>query len=215
MYGGIQARLLTVLTSPGTATRAAPRGTGFLCIEDPDPAAANIKNLLEHAGVRPVDMVPWNACPWFTREQKPTTAELEAGVDPWLRLMALVPALRVIMLLGGAAEKGWRRVLLRRPDLASCPDIAIISTYSPGRALSGTQIPQSARLGNKTSASPSGRLRRRSGSQTRRSTHLRPSGHIMPDHAGDRGAAWMVLAPHDHLHIKQTGRHSDGAARHS
>jgi hypothetical protein len=25
----------------------------------------------------------------------------------------------------------------------------------------------------------------------------------MPDHAGDRGAAWMVLAPHDHLHIKQ------------
>src|SRR5690242_8841088 len=33
--------------------------------------------------------------------------------------------------------------------------------------------------------------------------HLRPSGHIMPDHAGDRGAAWMVLAPHDHLHIKQ------------
>ncbi len=33
--------------------------------------------------------------------------------------------------------------------------------------------------------------------------HLRPSGHIMPDHGGDRGAAWMVLAPHDHLHIKQ------------
>jgi uracil-DNA glycosylase len=124
MYGGIQARLLTVLTSPGTATRAAPRGTGFLCIEDPDPAAANIKNLLEHAGVRPVDMVPWNACPWFTREQKPTTAELEAGVDPWLRLMALVPALRVIMLLGGAAEKAgggfccavqtWRHALTLR-----------------------------------------------------------------------------------------------------
>jgi len=31
---------------------------------------------------------------------------------------------------------------------------------------------------------------------------LRPSGHIMPDHAGDRGAALWVLAPHDHLHIK-------------
>src|SRR5258708_4664728 len=24
----------------------------------------------------------------------------------------------------------------------------------------------------------------------------------MPDHSGDRGAAWMVLATHDHLHIK-------------
>jgi hypothetical protein len=29
--------------------------------------------------------------------------------------------------------------------------------------------------------------------------HLR---HIMPDHAGDRGAVFLVLAPHDHLHIK-------------
>ena len=39
--------------------------------------------------------------------------------------------------------------------------------------------------------------------------HLRPSGHIMPDHAGDRGAACMVLAPHDHLHIKheRSARH--------
>jgi hypothetical protein len=33
--------------------------------------------------------------------------------------------------------------------------------------------------------------------------HLRPSGHIMPDHGGDRGAVLLVLAPHDHLHIKQ------------
>src|SRR5215472_9689216 len=29
--------------------------------------------------------------------------------------------------------------------------------------------------------------------------HLRPAGYIMPDHAGDRGAAFMALAPHDHL----------------
>src|SRR5712692_8526155 len=33
--------------------------------------------------------------------------------------------------------------------------------------------------------------------------HLRPSGHIMPDHAGDRGAVPLVLEPHDHLHINQ------------
>jgi hypothetical protein len=32
--------------------------------------------------------------------------------------------------------------------------------------------------------------------------HLRPSGHIMPDHGGDRGAVLLILAPHDHLHIK-------------
>ena len=33
--------------------------------------------------------------------------------------------------------------------------------------------------------------------------HLRPSGRIMPDHGGDRGAVLLVLAPHDRLHIKQ------------
>jgi len=33
--------------------------------------------------------------------------------------------------------------------------------------------------------------------------HLRPSGHIMPDHAGDRGTELLVLVPRDHLHIKQ------------
>jgi len=39
--------------------------------------------------------------------------------------------------------------------------------------------------------------------------HLRPSGHIMPDHAGDRGAVLLILAPHDHLHIKQIRTSAD------
>lgn len=131
MYGGIQARLLTVLTSPGTAAHAAPRGTGFLCIENPDPAAANMKNLLAEARISPLDMIPWNACPWFTKEAKPTTEELNVGVDPWIKLIALLPDLRAIMLLGGAAHDGWRRVLRRRPDLA-LSGITVISTHSPG-----------------------------------------------------------------------------------
>jgi hypothetical protein len=33
--------------------------------------------------------------------------------------------------------------------------------------------------------------------------HLRPSGHIMPDHVGDRGAVRQILEPRDHLHINQ------------
>src|SRR5690349_17608954 len=39
--------------------------------------------------------------------------------------------------------------------------------------------------------------------------HLRPPGHIRPDHAGDRGAVFLVLALHDHLHIKH-----ESASRH-
>jgi hypothetical protein len=45
--------------------------------------------------------------------------------------------------------------------------------------------------------------------------HHRPPGHIMPDHAGDRGAALLVLAPHDHLHIKQIRTPPEHAAAHT
>ncbi len=66
MYGGVEARLLTVLTSPGRQTRMAPGGTGFLCIENPDRAAATVEHLISEAGIDPREMTPWNACPWFT-----------------------------------------------------------------------------------------------------------------------------------------------------
>jgi hypothetical protein len=166
--GGIQARLLTVLTSPGTAAQAAPRGTGFLCIENPDRAAANVKNLLAEAGISPLNMVPWNACPWFTEEAKPTASELEAGVDPWIKLMALLPDLGVIMLLGGVAQGGWRRVLRRRPDLA-LSGITVIITHSPGPGASAGLTLQSEKRGDRLYGSPS--VRR----QTRSDSHIGPT----------------------------------------
>ena len=132
MYGGIHARLLTVLTSPAKAARATLGGTGFLCIENPDPTAAKLKHLLEDAGIRPEDMVPWNACPWGSEHARVSAAELELGIEPWLQLMALLPALRVIMLLGGTAQDGWKRLLKRQPQIASRPGLLAIRSYSPG-----------------------------------------------------------------------------------
>ena len=131
MHGGVHARLLTVLTSPGSAAHA-DGGTGFLCIENPDRAAASVKDLLEDAGIEPEDMVPWNACPWFTGQDRLRAADLEAGVEPWMQLMALLPALRAVMLLGGAAQDGWRRLLARHPEQAARPGIVLIRTWSPG-----------------------------------------------------------------------------------
>ena len=80
MYGGTQARLLSVASSPGRLTRAVPGGTGFLCIENPDRAAATVKRLMGEAGIHPLAMTPWNACPWFTDGARVSAAELEAGV---------------------------------------------------------------------------------------------------------------------------------------
>jgi uracil-DNA glycosylase len=131
IYGGTEARLLMVLTSPGRATHPGPGGTGFLCIENSDRAAATVKNLLSEAGISPREMTPWNACPWFTGGPSPTAAELEAGVEPWAQLIGLLPDVRVIMLLGGAAQDGWRRVLRRHPGVVA-DHAKVIRTYSPG-----------------------------------------------------------------------------------
>jgi hypothetical protein len=56
-------------------------------------------------GISPRDMTPWNACPWYTAGSRPTAAELEAGVEPWIQLLGLLPSLQVIMLLAGDAQK--------------------------------------------------------------------------------------------------------------
>ncbi len=132
IYGGIRALLLTVLTSPARTACATQGGTGFLCIENPNPTAANLKHLIEDAGIRCEDMVPWNAYPWFTERERVSAAELELGIEPWLQLMSLLPALRVIMLLGGKAKDGWERLLQRQPELASRPGLLVISSWSPG-----------------------------------------------------------------------------------
>jgi hypothetical protein len=132
MYGGVEAWLLTVVSSPGRQTRAAPIGTGFLCIENPDPAAATVKRLMREADIEPREMTPWNACRWFTDGSRPSPAELEAGVEPWVQLIRLLPDLRVLMLMGGDAQNGWQRVGRRYPDLLPEADVKIICTYSPG-----------------------------------------------------------------------------------
>jgi hypothetical protein len=87
---------------------------------EPNRTAANLKHLIEDAGIQPRDMVPWNAYPWFTRHEQ-VSAELELGIEPWLQLTALLPALRVIMLLGRAAKDGWERLLTARASLTRRP----------------------------------------------------------------------------------------------
>jgi hypothetical protein len=54
-------------------------------------------------------------------------------VEPLLRLVALMPDLRVVLLQGRDAQDVWRRVARRRPDLVSERNLSIVATYHPGR----------------------------------------------------------------------------------
>lgn len=131
MYGGVNARLLSILRDPGPKTQDTI-GSGFLCMENDDATAENICKLFGDADIDPREIVPWNAYPWYIN-RKPNAAELEVGVEPLKRLIELIPGLKVIMLHGGDAHSGWKRLERRYPNLTSERGWHVIETYHPSR----------------------------------------------------------------------------------
>ncbi len=131
MYGGVNARLLSVLRDPGPMTQASG-GSGFLCMENDDPTAEALCKLFAGAGIEAADIVPWNAYPWFINRH-PKAAELDAGVEPLKRVIDLIPDLQVIMLHGGAAHKGWKRLSRHYPNLVTENGLHVIKTYHTSR----------------------------------------------------------------------------------
>ncbi len=144
LYGGIKAEMLSVLRDPGPMTHAEKNGSGFLCLENDDAAAELFATLLEGAGLRADQMVPWNAYPWYIN-RKPNAAELAVGIDPLQRLLGLLPRLRVVMLNGGEAKSQWRKFEKTHPGLAA--RYAVLPTYHTSRqAFIGTQKVRATRM---------------------------------------------------------------------
>jgi Uracil DNA glycosylase superfamily len=131
MYGGTDARVLSVLRDPGPKTNTDHGGSGFLCMENDDPTAERLSGLFEAAGISATEVVPWNAYPWYINKA-PTAGQLEAGVEPMRRLVALLPNLMVVMLHGGSAHDGWRRLLRRHPEIGE-RKLTVIETYHTSR----------------------------------------------------------------------------------
>lgn len=131
IHGGVDARVLTLLRDPGPATQDT-LGSGFLSIENDDPTAARLNELLASAGLGASDTVLWNAYPWYIN-RAPNAAELDEGVGPILDLIALMPKLKVVLLQGGSARDSWRRVTRRAPKLVGERGLTVIDTYHPGR----------------------------------------------------------------------------------
>ena len=127
MYGGVNARLLSVLRDPGPKTQASG-GSGFLCMENDDATAETICKLFSDSGIKACDIVPWNAYPWYIN-RVPKAAELDAGVEPLKRIIALLPSLQVVMLHGRSAQNGWKRLVRRYPNLIAQKGLHVIETY--------------------------------------------------------------------------------------
>jgi hypothetical protein len=116
VHGGTSARLLWGLRDPGPATTDPEHHERrFLCLENDDATAGRLCILLDDAGIRVADTLPWNAYPWYIN-RKPSTEELRAGVDPLRRLLHLLPDLRIVLLLGTEARRCWGLLQLAAPE---------------------------------------------------------------------------------------------------
>lgn len=131
IYGGIHARLLSLLRDPGPKTRRG-KGSGFLSMENDDPTAERISNLFSSAAIGAREIVPWNVYPWYINRQ-PSREELIRGLEPLRKLLDLTPHVVVVMLQGGDAKRGWRLFASRHGDLLEQRKFKVIETYHTSR----------------------------------------------------------------------------------
>ena len=116
MYGGVNARVLSIFRDPGPKTQN-DTGSGMLCCQNDDPSAELHATLLTEAGIPVAELLPWKASPWYIT-RKPTGKERDSAADALKRLIALAPRIRIVMLHGGDARTGWRRFARRYPAAA-------------------------------------------------------------------------------------------------
>lgn len=133
--GGVRAELLILLECPGPKASAHEHsrrgGSGFVSPDNDDTTAATIFALREEAGLDRRRTVVWNQVPWYLpsadgrRTLNPTRLEGLEG-DPWLgRLLALLPALRLVLTMGTIARDGWMRHLTTSETTPLLPTLCV------------------------------------------------------------------------------------------
>jgi uracil-DNA glycosylase len=116
--GGIDAQLLFVLEAPGPKTIA----SGFVSRNNPDESASNFFRANADARIPRQLTASWNVVPWALRDARgrafaPREADLALGISYLEQLIALLPQLRAVVLVGKKAERAIPRLAITRPDL--------------------------------------------------------------------------------------------------
>lgn len=115
--GGATAELLYLLEAPGAKAVL----SGFISRNNPDETAKNFFELNRAAGIPRERTVTWNIVPWYigtgARIRAAGRSDIEAGLPALTRLLALLPKLKVVVLIGRKAERAASLVSQLRPDV--------------------------------------------------------------------------------------------------
>ena len=121
--GGINAEVLFLLEAPG----AKARDSGFISRNNPDASAKNVFELNQEAGIDRNRSVLLNVVPWYIGSEckiRPASADdVKDGMESVDKLIALLPQLSTVALMGRKAQKAERHIRSIRPDLEvhCCP----------------------------------------------------------------------------------------------
>lgn len=132
IYGGINAKLLSILRDPGPKTQLEENGSGFLCLENDDATAEKMCELVAEAGIDTSEMVTWNTYPWYIN-RAPNATELRTGIAPLKKLIDLLPKLQVVILHGVTAQNGWKKFTRSFPNIIEERELCVINTYHTSR----------------------------------------------------------------------------------
>ncbi|HXC76988.1 MAG TPA: uracil-DNA glycosylase [Candidatus Acidoferrum sp.] len=109
--GGIRARILWLLEAPGPKATKERGGSGIVSCNNNDQTAQNTWETRVEAQVSRLDVVHWNAIPYYlgtsSRIRSHVPSDVSAVGPLMAELLALLPRLQVVVLGGSAARKTW------------------------------------------------------------------------------------------------------------
>ena len=120
---GVGARILLLLEAPGRRATA-KQGSGFISADNNDPTAENAWRLYREASIdRRTDVVVWNVIPWYIGTDLAvrswTHADVAEARGAIGDLFELLTNLRVVVLMGKAAQASWDRLGIETPVIVA------------------------------------------------------------------------------------------------